>query len=403
MITLSLAIRSLFRNKRRTLITVFAVACGVWGTVSLASLARGLSYGMLDDSIRTLTGHIQIHKPGFLDDPVIVHNFELSADLVQKLSNEKILGWAARLRVPAVLSSERESAALTLVGIDPAQEKNLSFIAQAVKIGQFFESAEDPGIIIGEKLAQDLETSLGKRIVVVSTNESNRVVDRGFKIVGIFKAKLESTEKSLAFVSLKQAQSFFALDAKITEIALLGKNEASADQLLVELTQQLPTLDIKSWRSLEPMIVALLKIQSGFILIWFVIVVVTVSFGLSNTIFMSVFERVREIGLMLCLGMQPRAIRAQVVLECLLLLLIGICLGNLISFATIKFCSSGIDLSYFSAGAELFGFSKVIYPRILFSDWWKANLLIVILGSCSSFYPAWMASRLVPVQALRKV
>lgn len=392
----------MWRNPRRTILTLGAVALGAWGSLGISSVARGVSYGMAKDAISKLTGHIQIHADGYLSDPSVEHSMELTEKARKTLSTHpRIKAWSERVRVPAVVMSERESAGVTVVGIDPKAELPLSFIGTAVKSGAMLSATDDPGIVLGRKMLELLSTDVGKRVVVLGQDINNEIAERGFRIVGVFDAELESTEKSFVFIGLKTAQKMFGFDLKISEVTILTDDYEKLDAVVKELKHELLPLKVSPWQELEPLIVALLKVQGGFIVLWFFIVVITISFGLVNTLFMAIFERTREIGLIMSLGLKPRMVILLILTESLLLLLLGAALGNMLTLSCIYLLSDGIDISRFSGGAEYFGARSVIIPQIVPSDWLKGNLMILGLGLLSAFYPAWKASRTVPMEALR--
>ena len=147
----------------------------------------------------------------------------------------------------------------------------------------------------------------------------------------------------------------------------------------------------------------MLAAMDGFVVIWIVVVFLALSFGLVNTLVMAVFERVREIGLMLALGMTPRDILSQIVSESFLLLAIGLALGDLLAWATIRPLEGGIDVSIVGEGMEMFGAASVLYPALYLSDVVLANVIVLVLGFVASLSPAWRASRYEPVEAITKV
>jgi ABC-type lipoprotein release transport system permease subunit len=137
--------------------------------------------------------------------------------------------------------------------------------------------------------------------------------------------------------------------------------------------------------------------------VWIVVVFLALAFGLVNTLVMAVFERVREIGLMLALGMTPRNILAQIVVESTLLLALGLAVGNVLAWVTIEPLKGGIDLSIVGEGMELWGASAVLYPALRWEDVVLANVVVLLLGFLASLSPAWRASRYEPVEAITKV
>jgi ABC-type lipoprotein release transport system permease subunit len=416
---LTLAWRNLWRHSRRTLMILFAFALGVWSMVVIAAISRGSMEQQLDKAILNLTGHIQLHAPGFRDDPVIEHRLDppdaaLRAALAGRESAiapslargprldpiGDIRAWAARVRVPAVIASERESAGVTLVGIEPQQERGLSFIPDAITGGRYLEASDDSGVLLGRKLAERLETDLGRRVVLMSQDIHNQVGDRGFRVVGLFDTQPQAMEEAYVFIGRATAQQMLKLGAQITEIAVMTPQRDRLEAPLARLRAAAPALDIEPWTVIEPLLVLTQKITDVILVIWYAIVFAAMSFGLINTLLMAVFERTREFGLFQALGMRPAHILGQVLMESLILLLLALLLGNLLAWVTIDALKGGIDLSAVAEGMEMVGVAPVIYPAWALTDLLAANVLVFVLGLAASLYPAWRASRHVPIEAI---
>lgn len=399
----TLAWRNVWRNRRRTLVILLALAFGIWSMVTLVAIMRGMIEQQVRNTISNLTGHIQVHAVGYRDDPAIDNSMPPPGPTMLKvLRGENVRAWAARVRVPAVVASERESAGVTLVGIDPEAEQGLSFIAQAVTEGRYLQSPGDRGLLLGRKLAERLETSLGKRVVLMSQDIDNDIADRGFRVVGIFDANTEAAETRYVFVGRTLAQDMLKLGGLVSELALVEDDRQDLDATLQSLTNAAQGLDIQPWTKLEPLLVLTAKMYEATMLIWFVVVFLAMSFGLVNTLLMAVFERTREIGMFQALGMRPRFILSQVLLESLTLLMIGMAMGNVLAWATIAYLGDGLNLSAFAKGLEWAGLSSVIYPLVAASDVITANLIVIVLGLIASLYPAWRAARYVPVEAITR-
>ena len=426
----TLAWRNLWRHKRRTAMILFAFALGVWSMVVLAAISRGSLEQQLTNSIRNLTGHIQIHAPGFRDDPVIEHRFAPPGPaLAQALGARDVITWAARVRVPAVIASERESAGVTLVGIEPQRERGLSFIPEAVTEGRYLSAPDDQGLLLGRKLAERLETGLGRRVVLMSQDVNNQVADRGFRVVGIFDTQPRQTEEAYVFIGRATAQALLKMGETVTEIAVMTTDRDRLDVPLARLRSAAAaggvsgqgaepgrdgspgsavsasgaTLDIAPWTEVEPLLVLTQRLTDVILVIWYVIVFAAMSFGLINTLLMAVFERTREFGLFQALGMPPTYIVGQVLVESLILLGLALAIGNVAAWGTIRALKGGIDLSAVAEGMELIGVAPVIYPAWSAGDLAAANVLVFVLGVAASLYPAWRAARHVPIEAITRV
>ena len=399
----TLAWRNLWRHVRRTLLIVFALALGVWSMVTLAALTRGSMEQQLTSAFANLIGHVQIHLPGYRDDPVIDHRFAgPTGALRDALDAPDIIAWAARVRVPAMVSSEQESAGVTLVGIDPARERDLSFLTKAVKEGRMLMDGNDPGIVLGRKLAERLETALGRRVVLLSQDSANKIADRGFRVAGIFESQPQMIETAYVFIGLAQAQQLLHMPGAVSEIGLITPDRNRLDAALDRLRVAAPQLDVQPWTQIEPTLKLTESVTDVILMIWYVIVFVAMSFGLVNTLLMAVFERTREFGLFQALGMPPSQILGQVLVESLFLLAVGLALGNLLALATLAATADGIDLSAFAKGFEMIGVSPMLYPMLKLDDALSANLLVFVLGLAASLYPAWRAARYVPVEAITR-
>jgi len=402
---LQLAWRNIWRNKRRTAVILTAVVIGVWSMILLGSLMRGMAVGMIQNGIATLTGHLQIHHKGYRSDPAIENSIPNPEVVVAALKKEMPEGtlWSPRVRLNAVVSNARHSAGVTLVGIDPVSEAKISFIGSAISRGRHLTPDNKNGIIVGQALLDQFETKLGRKLVLMSQDTNQEIASRAFRIVGVFKAEMESTEKLFVFVNRTESQKMLKLENGISEIAIIfpGKpdNPDAYQALKTALSAQ--NFEVHTWRELLPFQMAYLKLLDGFMWIWYLVVFVAMGFGIVNTTLMAVFERMREFGLLKALGMKPWWILREVLTESLLLLISGMAIGNFLGFICIYALSiSGIDLSALAAGAEYAGISRVIYPAIAIKDVLLSNFIVLFLGILVSAYPAVKAARFTPVEAL---
>jgi ABC-type lipoprotein release transport system permease subunit len=303
-----------------------------------------------------------------------------------------------------VISSERDTRGVTLVGIEPDRESKISFVAKDVTEGRFLESRDDRGLVVGRKLVEKLETGLGTWVVIMSQDQNNEIADRGFRIVGIFESKLEQYEEGYVFAGEGAIQDLLGVGDDVSEVAVLGSDYRDIEglyRMVVNATGS--DVEVRPWYELDSYLGSMLAVMDGFVVVWIVVVFLALSFGLVNTLVMAVFERVREIGLMLALGMTPRNILFQIVAESILLLVIGLVIGNVGAWATIEPLKDGIDLSIVGEGMEYFGTASMLYPALYLKDVILANVIVIVLGFFASLSPAWRASRYDPVQAITKV
>jgi ABC-type lipoprotein release transport system permease subunit len=311
--------------------------------------------------------------------------------------------WTARVRVNAVASNARHSSGVTLVGVDPSSEAKVSFIGTAISQGRYLNSDDHNGIVIGEALMKKFDTKPGRKLVLMSQDTQREIASRAFRIVGVFRAEMEATEKQFVFVLKQASRKMLRLGEGISEISILLPGKPDNPEVYNQLKAALPPeqFEVNTWRELLPFQTAYLKILDGFMWIWYLVVFVAMGFGIVNTTLMAVFERMREFGLLKALGMKPWWILREVLTESFLLLVTGMVIGNILAFICIfALAGSGIDLSALAAGAEYAGMTRVIYPAIALKDILMSNLVVLFLGILVSAYPAVKAARFSPVEAL---
>ena len=396
---LPLAWRNLWRNKRRTLLTMIAIVIAVMSMVAFGAFMRAWSNASLLETINNLTGHGQIHHGRYFDDPNVDHRIQnLPPALVNLLEQSPVTHYAKRVRVPAMLVTERESAPIELIGIQPQSEVGLSFISDAVTQGRYLNTETDRGILLGEKIVNRLQTKLGRRLVVISQGADGAIEEQGFRIVGTFKSQPQ-LEKSIAFISFNTAQSMLKIDEDFSEIAFRVEDKLALNRTLVVMKDQAGELDVRAWDEIEPFTKAMVEMNEGSILIWILVSFTVVSFGLVNSLLMAVYERLREFGLLQALGMKPRWLLIQVLAESVFIVGLATIIGLISGILIVLAFHDGINLGI---GASYFGGAQIVYPEL---DWQEVSyigIVVLFLGVIASLYPAIRASRQVPVDILSR-
>lgn len=400
----TLAWRNLWRNHRRTFIMLSAITVGAWAMIFMTALMRGMVDDMIKDGIRNLPGHVQIHHPAYRDDPSIVNSLDApSEQLLNALNQTDVVAWSTRVRVPAVISSERDSRGVILLGVDPEAEAPITYMADDIIAGRFLSDKHDKGLVIGAALAKRLDTGLGKRVVVMSQDPDNEIAERGFRIVGLYKATIEAMEENSIYAARETVQELLKMGDQVSEVVVLGDDYRNVADLTKNIKAAAPVnSEVLPWGELDSYLGTMLDVMDGFVFVWIVVIFLALSFGLANTLIMAVFERVREIGLMQALGMRPSSILYQFLLEAFLLLAIGLAIGNIAAVASIKPLESGIDLSAVAEGMAMMGAGSTLYPALYIKDMVLTNVIVIILGLLTSLLPAWRASRYDPVEAITK-
>lgn len=398
---LRLSLRNLLRHSRRNALMLAAITFAIATVVFMNALVRGMQHDLSESTVNNLTGHIQVHAPGYLDDPSIERGFEMTQTLaLADIAGDQLAGWAARIRVPAVIMSERETRGIQLVGVDPAQE-TISFLGRAAYQGKPLANSRDRGIVIGQALADQLKTKVGRRLVIISQGIDGANREAGFRILGTYDVEGSSLEKAFVFTGRERLQAF--LDAQlVTEVSVRLKQEPQNWSLQQALGDTFGGLEVRNWQQLEPQAAAMFLMADTAIYIWFLILMSALTFGLVNTLVTAVMERIRELGMLRALGMRPAQVVLQVVLESSVLMLVGVLLGCVLGVGFIFLLSDGIDLSAWAEGVQSFGMRSTLVPLLRMADIWLVSGMSLGLGVLASLYPAIRAVKLSPLEALHR-
>ena len=395
---LQLSLRNVLRHKRRNGMLLSAILVAVAAVVVSSALVRGFQRDMLEAAVANLTGHVKILAPGYLDDPNVQQSFQLAEDWRPDLDDAALAGWAPRVRIPAAIMSERSTRGIQLVGIDPARE-HISFIGNAALEGEPLSDTSDRRILVGRALAEQLETRLGRRLVIITQGADGRNREAGFRIAGLYDAEGTGLEKTYVFTGLKALQGL--LDAEVvTEVSIRLRGEAAPLGLKAALKEFFTGLSVLDWQELEPNSAALFAVADMAIFIMFLIMMSALIFGLVNALATSVMERIRELGLLRTLGMRPGSVVVQVVLESSILMLAGVLAGIAIGALFLYWLADGIDLSRWAQGVEGIGLRGVLIPIPRLADMALIGAMSMALGLVASLYPARRAVKIKPLEAL---
>ena len=394
---IKLSIRNLFRHYRRTLLLISAIVVAIAGVVVLNALLRGMQTDIRDQVISNLTGHLKIHKADYFDNPSVQKGFVTPIDWIERFPEGRAVGWAGRIRVPATIMSERETRGIELIGVDPAQEV-ISFLDKVEIKGDFLKDSADPRLVIGQALARQLETAVGKRVVIISQGYDGLTREMGFRVAGVYEGESETAEKQFVFSSVQRVQDFLETDVW-TEISIKLFSD-DFEEIKGYLTTVFSDLKVSDWQELEPQMATMYLYVDFGVYILFVIIMGTLAFGLVNAFVTSVMEREREFGMVRALGMSGRAVVLQVVLESMLITICGLLSGILIGVVITHSIGEGIDLSQWSDGVRAIGMSATLYPRVVSADIYLVIWLTLVFSLFSSVYPARKAIKIRALEAM---
>ncbi len=411
MLFLTMAWRNVWRNRRRSALTVSVIALSLTFNILMRGIGDGFHEQMVDNSVRANIGHLQVHRKGYHDDPGLNRTLPDPARVARAIRALPALrGYSLRVLGDGLASTDENSAGIAIVGIDPAQERTVTTISHAVTEGTYLGDDAPRPVLIGERLAATLKARLGDKIVLLVQAADGSMGAQLFHVSGIFRSGAPDLDRGVAYIRRQDAQDLFALGDRVTEAVVLLDASAAVPAAQAALRAALPVegagaCEVLSWNQVEPFLEQFIVLDDAFFYIIVAILFIVISIGILNTILMSVFERVREFGVMMALGTRPRQVVRLVVLEAAVLAAVGIAVGGTLgSLLTIYFAENGIDLSSFAAGAASIGITTtMVYSRLTVANVVLSNLAVFLLVVLVALYPAVHAARLRPVDAIRHV
>jgi ABC-type lipoprotein release transport system permease subunit len=408
---LRLAWRNVWRNPRRTALTVAATVFAVFLVVFFVALAAGLHEKMIEDSVRIHSGHLSVSGEGYLENQTLEQYLHLDPTFLAAIAAiPGVRGIAPRVVGFGLLSKDSATQGVALFGVDPEREASVTTLPDRIQRGRFVGGDAPLGIVLGERLSQNLGADLGDSILVYSVAYSLEMAYELFTVVGVVKLPEPALDRALAVISLRDAQEFFVYGDRVSEVALLARDADAAPELARRLTAALPEIcstpaEVHTWEEIMPRLEQLIFIDDAGMYILLVILVVVVAFGILNTILMSVLERTRELGVVLALGLRPAAVFRVIYLESMLLALVGLLIGLALAIPVVLYYQAHpVMLSgTASAGMELFGIEPMMTWKL--KPWNPLGSAITIFGvaALAALYPALKASRGRPVDALRSL
>lgn len=403
---LSMAFRDLVRNGRRSALTALAVALGLVVVFAFASLIDGMLETMVADNIRLSSGHLQIRNESYDTSKESLK----AQDLLEKgddwaVQAESLAGVQSAAPVlwsGGLLGTPGESIGIQIVGIDPEDAFHTP-IREGIVAGEYL-SADDRGqILVGKILADQMGITVGQR-VSVAASDANGVGQEGiFTVAGLVDTGFPSIDQHRILMPMPQAQAFSGVGDRFSSLVLMLDDQE--DTALVAGRVQVPDTQIVTWEELNSLVLESVGTGMIFYYVLYGIVFLAVAVLIANTLLMSVFARAREIGILASLGMRGSQILSLFFVEGILLALFGIALGWVLGMGVVAYMTYvGFSIPAETATlVEGMAFGSTIKGRFALDQFIILSLLLLVIVSLVSLYPAWYASKMEPVEALHSI
>ncbi len=402
---LKLAWRNIWRNKRRTLITIASVFFALLLSLVMRSMQVGSYSYMADGIVEAYTGSLQIHRNGYWEDQTLDNTFEYAPEIVSKIeSTENVKAVIPRLESFALASTGEQTKGILVVGIDPEKELELTHPDRKLVEGVYFDGSPD-GVLVSSRLAEFLNLSLNDTLTMLSTGYHGASAAGIYPVIGIVKMPNPELDRRIVFMTLPYAQEFYGARNMLSSLVInvddsgqLHKTKKALGDLLDE-----ELYEILDWKEMNPELVQ--QIQSdqtgGYIMLGMLYLIV--GFGVLGTLIMMTTERRKEFGVMVAIGMQKRRLGIILTIEMLLMGVVGVASGVIGSLPIIGYFVNN-PIRFTGEYAELFeiyGFEPIMPAEFDLSYFIGQSSVVLLIFILAIIYPVNSVLRLKEIKALR--
>lgn len=396
--------RNIWRNRQRSVIMILAITAGLWGGLLAASIAMGLIDQRFRTGIEQEFSHVQIHNPEFLKDNSPKYSINNFQEIFNRLEDDaQVQAFSGRTLVNGMIATANQTKGINILGIDPDKEPATTNLDKNVIEGNFLDETMRNPVLIGKRLAESMKAGVGSRVVLTFQDLDNELVSVACRVSGIFQTANTMFDESNIYLLQSDLNELLGSENLINQIAIVLEDYRESDPFVEALKPIYPDLTIRTWAEISPQLSLYYQMGMTMFIIILIIILMALAFGLLNTMLMSVFERIRELGVLMSIGMSKKRVFLMIVIETVFLTLTGALVGMLTGFATIKLVSNkGINLAPLGGDTlQDFGFDPVIYPQLEGSLIIYLTILVILTALLTGIYPALKAIRLQPAEAVR--
>ncbi|MBD3332427.1 FtsX-like permease family protein [candidate division GN15 bacterium] len=399
---IKVALRNVFRQKRRSLLTILTML----GGFALAAVSISWGDGTYAHVIRMFTrnqlGHIQVHEEGYLDQRSLYKTIEDYQQIGDRIAAiDGVIAWAPRLFAAGLASVDEKASAVQVTGVDPQLENAATRFDQKVSQGRTLPQNPEHTVLLGQGLARRLEASIGDSLVIVSNAADGSIANDIYLISGIVESGNSMSDQLTLYMHLADAQELFWLQARVHELAVIVNHLDDVDPLTAQIQQQLPDdLVAASWKEFARSFYVAMQADKRGSYIALGVVLLVVAVGVLNTVLMTVLERRREYGMLRAIGTTPLQIVRMVIWEVLCMAVIGIAGGIVVAYAVAYYLLvEGIPMPqpFTWGGVEFTHMYAQLSPHVF----WVPALAVVLTALVVSLFPAMRAANVAPAKVMR--
>ena len=398
---IKMAFRDLGRNRRRSFFSSLALGLGLMVLLTMAAFVNGEMNGAMDSTIRLQSGHLQVRAQSYdevktsLKWEDLVENPDQIVAQITSLAPVKVA--TPRLFASGIASAGDQSTGVRVFGIDPLSPANAPY-RDGLLSGEFLTSDDREGLVIGQPLADKLGLKAGDPLNLSVNTSNGDVAQQIFTVRGVYSTQTNGFDSTTVFMPLAKAQAITQTENHASTIFVLLKDKAETEAVAAAL--QTSNYKVLPWTKMNELIIQFEDLANSYMVIFYLIVLGVTATVIVNTLIMAVFERTREIGILSALGMKGRNILLMFLIESSLLAVGGVIMGLILgSLLVAYFTHFGFYIGQMGISGMMIG--NTIYAKLAVQDTVKLTVLAFIITLLAGLYPALLAARLEPVQALR--
>lgn len=402
---LSLAWRNIWRNKKRSIISISAILFAVVIALFMRSMQLGTYENSINNAVSFFTGYIQIQKEEFWDKRSIDLSFVLTDRLKEDVESVEGVNFTTpRLESFALVSGDDHTKGAQVIGIDPESENRLTELSEKISEGAYL-SQTDKGILIAEGIAKHLGVTSGDTIIVLGQGFHGAISAGKFSIKGIVKFPTIDLNNLMIYLTLEEARKLVGIEEeRITSLVVMLKHQNYLNPALSTLKKTLDSgIKVLSWEDMMPELVQMIQTDNASGIIFLYMLYIVVGFGILGTVLMMTLERQREFGMLMAVGMKRGFIQIVVFIESIILCLTGVMSGIILGYPLVLyFYFHPIPLTGELAESTIFyGFEPFLPFSLDPQIFMNQTISVLVIAFVASLYPIWKISRLEILDAMR--
>ncbi len=402
---LKIAWRNVWRNRLRSGVVLTSVALGIWAGLFVVSLFNGMMEQQKRTIINTQISHVKIHSDAFMKDEKLDNYIPESTrkSIGEFLSNHKnVKNYTERTVIEGTVTTAHGFKNVKIIGIDPDVEKTVTTLYSRLDSGTYLSEFKNNPVLIGRSLSEDLKIYPGRSANLSFMTSDNLSMSIGFKTEGVFSSGEGAFDERHVFVKREDLNNLLSTDNLIHEMAIMCDDVEHASALADEINTTFGNVLARPWNKVSQQLGYADEMMGTSLMIILVIIIFALTFGIVNTMLMAVLERKRELGMLLCVGMNKQKVFLMIMFETVFLAVAAAPVGLFVSWAFITyFGNNGISLMSVEDAMYQYGYDTMVYTQLDGGIYAQMTVMVVIAALISAIYPARKALKYNPAEAVR--